>query len=433
MTRRRLLARAGGLATLGAAFALGPPARASAAPTAPAGPVQLELPRPTGPCPLGVTELRLVDRTRRGPWWAGDAAREFRELMVSVWYPADRAGAEDGPRAPYMRAGAAALFGAGAAKILDVDPGAIDWAGFGTHARMGVAAASRAVRRPVVLYSPGMYNERTLDTTAVEELASHGYVVITVDPVHEAHAVEFPDSRVIGPAPGLGAIEADADRSRAALEVRVADIPFVLDQLAVLARGGNPDAGKRPLPRGLGEALDLARTGMFGHSLGGMTTAEAMRVDRRIRAGVNLDGPLGYDWADPELLLPVARTGLDRPFLQMGAWLDVPSGRLPHTHEHSPSWRAMWRNSTAWKRDLWTEAAEHNSFTDYQTVLPGLAERLTLPKGLPSRMTGTVDPARFTASRRAYLTAFFDQHLRGRHQPLLDGPSPLHPDVRFIG
>ncbi|MCX5256856.1 lipase [Streptomyces canus] len=353
--------------------------------------------------------------------------------MVSVWYPADCAAAKDGPRASYMHAGAAAVFGAGAAKILDVGQGAIDWAGFGTHSRVGVAAASKARRGPVVLYSPGMYNERTLDTTAVEELASHGYVVITVDPVHEAHAVEFPDGRIIGPAPGLGTIEADADRSRAALEVRVADIPFVLDQLAVLARGGNPDAGKRPLPRGLGEALDLARTGMFGHSLGGMTTAEAMRVDRRIRAGVNLDGPLGYDWADPELLLPVARTGLDRPFLQMGAWLAVPSGRLPHTHEYSPSWRAMWRNSTGWKRDLWTEAAEHNSFTDYQTVLPGLAERLTLPKGLLSRMTGTVDPARFTVSRRAYLTAFFDQHLRGRHQPLLDGPSPLHPDVRFIG
>ncbi|WP_416518387.1 alpha/beta hydrolase family protein [Streptomyces achromogenes] len=432
VTRRRLLARAGALAVLGAAPALGPAARASAAPTASAEPVRLELPRPTGPHPIGVTELHLVDRTRRGPWWAGEAASEFRELMVSVWYPADRATAEDGPRAPYMRAGAAAVFGAGAARILQVEQGAVDWAGFAVHARAGVAVASRAGRLPVVLYSPGMYNERTLDTTAVEELASHGYAVITIDPVHEAHAVEFPDGRVIEPAPGLGTVEAGADRSRAALEVRVADIPFVLDQLAVLACGGNPDAGRRPLPRGLGPALDLRRTGMFGHSLGGMTTAEAMRVDRRIRAGANLDGPLGYDWADPDLLLPVARTGLDRPFLQMGAWFTAPSGRLPHTHEHSPSWQAMWRNSTGWKRDLWTETAEHNSFTDYQTILPGLAERLTLPQGLPARMTGTVDPARFTASRRAYLTAFFDQHLRGRHQPLLDSPSPLHPDVRFI-
>ncbi|WP_258565345.1 lipase [Streptomyces sp. WELS2] len=433
MTRRRLLTGTGALAVLGAASALGPAARASAAPTASAGPVRLELPRPTGPCPVGVTELHLVDRTRRGPWWAGEAASGFRELMVSVWYPADRATAEDGPRAPYMRAGAASVFGAGAARILQVGEGAVDWAGFVTHARAGVAAECRAGRLTVVLYSPGMYNERTLDTTAVEELASHGYVVITIDPVHEAHAVEFPDGRIVEPAPGLGAIEGGAEQSRAVLEVRVADIPFVLDQLAVLARGGNPDAGKRPLPRGLGRALNLTRIGMFGHSLGGMTTAEAMRVDRRIRAGANLDGPLGYDWSDPALLLPVARTGLDRPFLQMGAWFTGPSGRLPHTHEHSPSWRAMWRNSTGWRRDLWTEAAEHNSFTDYQTVLPGLAERLTLPQGLPARMTGTVDPARFTASRRAYLTAFFDRHLRGRRRPLLDGPSPLHPDVRFIG
>ncbi|MFF9673649.1 alpha/beta hydrolase family protein [Streptomyces eurythermus] len=432
VTRRRLLARAGALAVVGTAPALGPAARASAAPAASTGPVRLELPRPTGPHPIGVTELHLVDRTRRGPWWAGEAASGFRELMVSLWYPADRATAEDGPRAPYMRAGAAAVFAAGAAKILQVEQGAVDWAGFVTHARMGVAALSRGGRLPVVLYSPGMYNERTLDTTAVEELASHGYAVITIDPVHEAHAVAFPDGRVVQPAPGLAAIEGGAERSRAALEVRVADIPFVLDQLAVLARGGNPDAGKRPLPRGLGQVLDLTRTGMFGHSLGGMTTAEAMRVDGRVRAGVNLDGPLGYDWTDPEQLLPIARTGLNRPFLQMGAWLPVPSGRLPHTHEHSPSWQAMWHNSTGWKRDLWTGTAEHNSFTDYQTVLPALAEQLTLPQGLPARMTGTVDPARFTTSRRAYLTAFFDQHLRGRHQPLLDGPSPLHPDIQFI-
>ncbi|WP_436961348.1 alpha/beta hydrolase family protein [Streptomyces sp. SudanB182_2057] len=433
VTRRRLLARAGAVAVLGATSTLGLAARASAVLTASTGSVRLELPRPTGPRPIGVTELHLVDRTRRGPWWAGEAAAEFRELMVSIWYPADHTTAEDGPPASYMRAGAATVFGAGAAKILQVDQGAVDWAGFAIHARVGVPVASRAGRLPVVLYSPGMYNERTLDTTAVEELASHGYAVITIDPVHEAHAVEFPDGRVIEPAPGLNTIETGVDRSKAALEVRVADIPFVLDQLAVLARGGNPDAGKRPLPRGLGQALNLTRTGMFGHSLGGMTTAEAMRVDRRIRAGANLDGPLGYDWTDPEQLLPVARTGLDRPFLHMGAWLAVPSGRLPHTHAYSPSWRSMWRNSTGWKRDLWTEAAEHNSFTDYQTVLPGLAARITLPQGLLTRMTGTVDPARFTASRRAYLTAFFDQHLRGRHQPLLDGPSPLHPDVRFIG
>ncbi|MBL1100049.1 lipase [Streptomyces sp. 205] len=352
--------------------------------------------------------------------------------MVGVWYPAAKG--SGAPAAPYMRPRAAAAFGAGAAKILKLEPGDIDWAGFTTHARTGAHVAPGRTRRPVVLYSPGMYNERTLDTSAVTELAGHGYIVITVDPTYEAHAVEFPGGRVVEPAPGLGAIEPTAQRNKAALDVRVADIRFVLDQVEAVARGRAPRSLGRPrtLPRGLATALDPSRIGMFGHSLGGMATAEAMRLDRRIRAGVNLDGPLGYDWADPDQLLPVARTGLDRPFLQMGAWLTTSDDRRPHTHRHSPSWRAMWRNSTGWKRDLWTEAAEHNSFTDYQTLLPGLAAHVTLPEGLSTHMIGRVDARRFTASRRAYLTAFFEQHLRGRHQRLFDGPSPRHPDVRFI-
>lgn len=442
LSRRQLI---GGLTATGAAVALGTASLASGAVTSgkdgkdgkdgngdkrresgAGDAVRVELPAPTGRHPVGMTELHLVDQGRKERWGPGD-----RELMVSVWYPARHG--TDGASAPYMRAGAAEAFGAGAARILRIEPGAIDWAGFTTHAREGVDVAPGLGRRPVVLYSPGMYNERTLDTDAVVELASRGYVVVTVDPTYEAHAVEFPDGRVIEASSEIGKIEPVAERNKAALEVRVADVRFVLDRLEALARGDNPDAGRRRLPGGLGAALDMARVGMFGHSLGGMTTAEAMRLDRRIRAGVNLDGPLGYDWADPDLLLPVAHSGLDRPFLLMGAWLDTKSERLPHTHEHSPSWRALWQNSTGWKRDLWTRAAEHNSFTDYEIVLPALAERLTLPEGLRKQMIGTVDPARFPASRRAYLTAFFDRHLRGLHRPLLDGPSPRHPDVRFIG
>ncbi|QNE76751.1 hypothetical protein F0344_20880 [Streptomyces finlayi] len=32
---------------------------------------------------------------------------------------------------------------------------------------------------------------------------------------------------------------------------------------------------------------------------------------------------------------------------------------------------------------------------------------------------------------REYVTAFFDQHLRGIHRPLLDGPTPGNPEVSF--
>ncbi|MYS12295.1 alpha/beta hydrolase, partial [Streptomyces sp. SID6041] len=38
---------------------------------------------------------------------------------------------------------------------------------------------------------------------------------------------------------------------------------------------------------------------------------------------------------------------------------------------------------------------------------------------------------RAVAVTRAYVAAFFDQHLRGLPRPLLDGPSPANPEVHF--
>jgi predicted dienelactone hydrolase len=64
------------------------------------------------------------------------------------------------------------------------------------------------------------------------------------------------------------------------------------------------------LSGGLRGALRLSRVGRFGHSLGGATAAQAMFEDRRIDAGINLDGtPSG----------PVVNAGLDRPFMLVDA------------------------------------------------------------------------------------------------------------------
>src|SRR5260370_595918 len=54
------------------------------------------LPEPTGPYPVGTTSLCLTDVSRPDPWAAGVNARE---LMVTVWYPAEPS---DGQRARYM-------------------------------------------------------------------------------------------------------------------------------------------------------------------------------------------------------------------------------------------------------------------------------------------------------------------------------------------
>lgn len=81
MTRRRML---GAALTAGAAMPIGAAGQAGAASTAP-GPVQLTLPVPTGPYPVGTVPLHLVDTSLPDPV-AGPG--HHRELMAAVWYPA---------------------------------------------------------------------------------------------------------------------------------------------------------------------------------------------------------------------------------------------------------------------------------------------------------------------------------------------------------
>ncbi len=382
--------------------------------TAAAAPATFTLPRPTGPHQaIGTTELHLVDEGRPDPWVPG----RTRELMVSVWYPAAK---PSGRTAPYLRPGVADVLSK--VDALGVfKAGTVDWAGARTHAAESAPADARRGARPVVLYSPGFGVPRVLGTGVAEELVSRGYVVVTMDHTYETAPVEFPGGRV----ESQRLPERPDGVLRTALATRVQDTRFVLDRLADLRNGRNPDTEGRRLPHGLGRTLDLSKVGMFGHSAGGIQAAEAMRTDRRLDAGINMDGTMQYGKDD---FVEVARTGLDRPFMLMGA----ATGGDPQTHRSTPSWGAFWENSTGWKRDLNVPTASHYSYTDVQSFMPELDETLDISEQDRAAAIGTVDPARMTASKRAYITAFFDRALSGRHRPILDRPSPRHPDVRFI-
>ncbi|MEV5828429.1 lipase [Spirillospora sp. NPDC052242] len=403
------------LSGCGVSAAAAPAAARKAAAGKAAAPATFTLPPPTGPRAVGTTELHLVDEGRPDPWTPG----RDRELMISVWYPAAKAALGDRPVAPFLRPGVARLL-TGADALGVFKAGTVDWAGGRTHAAESAPADARPGARPVVLYSPGFGVPRALGTPLAEELVSRGYVVVTMDHSGEA-PVEFPGGRVdAGRLP-----ERTPDRLKVAMDARARDTRLVLDALAELRRGGNPDAGGRALPAGLGRTLDLSDVGMVGHSAGGIQAAEAMRTDRRVDAGIDMDGTLQYQ---DGTLMPVAAAGLDRPFLLMGGSI----GGKPQTHLTNPSWGAFWRNSTGWKRDLNVPAAGHYSFTAVQSILPQVDAGGGIPAEAREELIGTVDPERMTASVRAYVTAFFDRSLLGRPRPILDRPSPRFPDVRFV-
>ncbi|GAB3938922.1 lipase [Kribbella albertanoniae] len=323
-------------------------------------PYRVELPAPTGPHAIGSKELHLVDHGRPDPWRSGP-----RELMVSLWFPTL---ALSGPRTPYAGSAVAPALATEMAGYLKLSGDTVDLAGSSTHARRN-APVDRT--RRVVMYSPASATSRVIGTNQAEDLASHGYLVVTVDHTGEA-PVEFPGGRVVMPCIPWE----DPVAVRTATDTRVADIQFVLDRLRV------------------------SRAGMFGYSMGGAAAASAMLVDRRIRAGVNLDGGM-YDGDQPS---EVARKGLDRPFLLFGAG--------GHSRATDPSWEAFWTAQRSWKREVLMPDGGHGSLGDYQFTLPALARRYGVPSIDLEPLVGTVDPAVAVARVRRAVRGVFGYFLK---------------------
>jgi hypothetical protein len=315
---------------------------------------------------------------------------------------------------------------------LELPAGSIDWASAKRRAETGVPVAHGAPK-PVALFSPGFGFPREMYTAIVDDLASRGYVVVSLSHTYESVAVEVPGGRL-----ELAVSEGEGPELDKALDARVADSRFVLDQLTKIARGENPDTGKRPLPRGLGRSLDLSRVGAYGHSSGGFTAGETMVHDRRVDAGINLDGAMatavGYPPGSPYVPGEVTKRGLDRPFLLMGAeGVDENGKPLEHTHRNpgfDRSWADFWASQRGWKRDLLLRGSTHEAYSDLQIIVPQLGTRVAPEKR--EALIGTVDPRRSLAAQRDYIGAFFDLHLRGRDRHLFDGESPRHPNIDFI-
>ncbi|MEV8228821.1 alpha/beta hydrolase [Streptomyces sp. NPDC079167] len=365
----------------------GPATAATAADTT------LELPRPTGRYTVGTEVLHLTDHSRTDPWVpeAGD-----RELMVSLYYPA-RPG-RPGTTAPYMstREAEAALAGIG----LDEDAPALV-SSLGTHAR--TAAVTARGRFPLVLLSPGFGNPRATVTSLAEDLASRGYVVASVDHAYESAGTELPDGRLLtcvacDKMESAPSEEARKELGRLVSTGRAADLSFVLDRLT----------GHRPAWKS-SRVIDPARVAVAGHSIGGSAAASAMLADPRFDAGINMDGTF-------QERVPASGIG-ERPFMMLGtASFHSPGGE-------DESWDEGYQRLDGWKRWIGVEGSGHSSFTD----IPVLEDRM----GVTLDPTVTLSTDRQVRITRDYVGAFLDQHLRGRHQRLLDGPTPGNPEVVF--
>jgi dienelactone hydrolase len=345
--------------------------------------------------------MQLTDTSRPDPWAAGVNARE---LMISLWYPAVPS---DGPRARYMTPAESELQ-LTSRGITGVPPDVLSTVR--TNAVTDATPEGRQRGLPFVVLSPGFTNSRSALTALAEDLASHGYVAAGIDHTYESFGTAFPDGRV------ATALAREARRGGTGSQEQVAagraaDVSFVLGELT----------GAHPAWPGAG-LIDPSRIAMAGHSAGGAAAIAAMLADSRIRAGIDMDGATAA---------PIPDAGLARPFMFLGKQSNYTPGSggavTPGTRDWKVlrgaviTWERDWKRLTGWKRWLLVARAVHASFTD----LALLADQVGIDIG--AGLSG----ARSLDITRAYVRAFFDQHLRGEPQSLLDQPSRRYPEVTF--
>jgi pimeloyl-ACP methyl ester carboxylesterase len=240
------------------------------------------------------------------------------------------------------------------------------------------------------MFTHGYTGTFTDYTFLFEELASHVYVVASVDHTFEATAVEFPDGRLVESVFGshlgnmMRAGESDLDF---AVAVRLNDVKSVLNSLEVLnASDASAFAGK----------LDMSRVALAGHSLGGLTAILSIEQDARFRAGVILDG------VAPQAALG----GTETPVLLLAAGRDTWSAEETH----------LWTGLRGPRVAINLRGAEHVTPSDLLWLAPGAVQ------------TGTIGPEKTVEAVRKYIIAFLDAHLLGKPvDPVLTGPSPAYP------
>ncbi len=341
-------------------------------------PMSVSTPAPSGSQVIGTRVMQVTDAERVDPFVADGSKRQ---LMLRFWYPATPGSAC--PRAEYTTPAVWSYF----AELTGVRLPRVM-----THSCLDAPVAQAAF--PIVIFSPGLTATFTDYTFLFEDLASRGYIVVSVDHTHEATAVAFADGRMAKSFYGshLTRIEGLDERALAVTEsARLGDVQLILDELQRLnVRRDSAFAAH----------LDTAAIAIAGHSLGGLTALQALESDPRIRAAIVMEG----------VMPDAAFTETDRPVLLLDA------GREQWVADE----RALWSKLRGPRLAVNLRNSEHLTPSDAVWLAHGAVR------------TGSMSPEVAIAAMRNYVAAFLDAYLQGRPPDrLLTQRSPDYPDAEI--
>lgn len=342
-----------------------------------------------------------------------------RGLVIQAWYPASGIG--KGQLDPVMEKKQAAAY----VKFLPVSERQFR-DNLPSNSYLDAPIDLSSAPYPVVIFDHGYGAFEKQNLSQMEELASNGYIVFSINHPGETSVTLYPDGSVAtSDSERYPSMTAGNNKERKAREELTRDFYEIYQEAegdseviaAMRVYSGFPYIIPLALPisertqdvlnfmesivemntDGFFEnSMDLDNVGMYGHSMGGNVSNHIGSLDTlpvKLKAIANLDGPLllfpGYPLFVPEV--PVLMAYSTRAYTG-GEELDLSGCNdwiLNLTEEET--WRVVF------------EGSAHANFTD-----------LTYLKFLEGNTTGKIDGREMGLALERLLLAWFDKHLKGK-------------------
>ncbi|NSW54098.1 MAG: alpha/beta hydrolase [Anaerolineae bacterium] len=273
---------------------------------------------------------------------------------------------------------------------------------------------------PLIVFSHGSFGVKTSNTSLYHELASHGYVVCSIDHTYQALFTTHADGSRTWIDPGylqeVSRLDAHNEREQAFayfqqwMQIRTGDIQFVID--TILARGAEEDADPVTM------LVDTAKIGVMGHSLGGSAALGIGRMRDDISAVIALESPFLTDitavendefvFTDEPYPVPVLNIYSDASWEHLDEWAQYAENAALLSDASIPAYHAYLRG------------AGHLTLTDLVLTSPILANFLNQQKT-------TADERYTLALINQICLAFFDSTLKGIGSFSMDGTFETNP------
>lgn len=279
-----------------------------------------KLPTPTGKYQIGSKNIMISSSL---PDIITSEDQENRRFMVKVWYPAR---IENEKREPYLDKGNRIGF-SNKYNLPEFTTNHLDYVKTNTFENPQMADGNF----PILIFSHGLYSEANGYYSIIEEVVSHGFIVLNINHTYESTGSLFPNGEILffnkefdkknnNPEMAEMAWNASQNYNKAKNDFEKFEATEYLIKNYVGAEITNRwSQDIRLLINALdnfkydtfwSKSADFSKIGAFGHSQGGSAIGQVLLEEHKIMAGINIDG---VQWGN------LLDTTFTKPFLWISA------------------------------------------------------------------------------------------------------------------